>query len=46
MRGDVGTLDVAWQLKELQTKDIETKLAEQRRELKQLDAQFKSVLEE
>jgi tetratricopeptide (TPR) repeat protein len=46
MRGDVGILDVAWQLKELQTKDIETKLAEQRRELKQLDEQFKSVLEE
>ena len=46
MRGDVGLLDVAWQLKERQTKDIETKLAEQRRELKQLDAQFKSGLEE
>jgi len=46
MRGDVGILDVAWQLKERQTKDIETKLAEQRRELKQLDEQFKSVLEE
>ena len=46
MRGDVGVLDVAWQLKERQTEDINTTLAQQRRELKQLDEQFRSVLEE
>jgi hypothetical protein len=46
LRADVGAVDVAWQLKEQQTAEINRRVAEQRRELEVLDAEFKEVLAE
>ena len=46
LRADVGGIDVAWQLKEQQTSEINRRVAEQRRELEILDAEFKEVLTE
>ncbi len=46
LRADVGGIDVAWQLKEQQTAEINRRVAEQRRELEVLDAEFKEVLTE
>ena len=46
MRGDVGRLDVAWSLKEKQTKEINAKLGAQRDEVAKLRSQFKSVMDD
>lgn len=46
LRADVGVVDVAWQLKEQQTAEINRRVTEQRRELEVLDAEFKEVLAE
>lgn len=44
LRADVGGIDVAWQLKEQQTAEINRRVAEQRRELEVLDSEFREVL--
>jgi hypothetical protein len=46
LRADVGVVDVAWQLKEQQTSEINRRVTEQRRELEVLDAEFREVLAE
>ncbi|MBC7795212.1 MAG: hypothetical protein H7Z43_16025 [Clostridia bacterium] len=46
LRADVGVVDVAWQLKEQQTAEINRRVTEQRRELEVLDAEFREVLAE
>ena len=44
LRGDVGLIDVVWQLKEEQTDKINERVTEQRRELETMDREFKEVL--
>ena len=46
LRADVGGIDVAWQLKEQRTAEINRRVTEQRRELEVLDAEFREVLAE
>jgi TolA-binding protein len=46
LRGDVGVVDVAWTLKELQTREISKKVNAQRHELQILDAEFVDILRE
>ena len=44
LRADVGIVDVAWAVKEQDTRDISRRVNEQRRELQVLDAEFLDVL--
>ncbi|MBI5511209.1 MAG: tetratricopeptide repeat protein [Deltaproteobacteria bacterium] len=46
LRGDVGVVDVAWALKEVETHEISKKVNEQRRELQILDSEFAEILRE
>jgi tetratricopeptide (TPR) repeat protein len=46
LRADVGIVDVAWALKEVQTHEISRRVSDQRRELQVLDEEFSDVLAE
>ncbi len=46
LRGDVGVVDVAWALKEIETFEISKRVNEQRHELQILDAEFADILRE
>ncbi len=43
LRGDVGIIDVAWALKEEKTQQINSRVGNQRRDLKSLDSEFQSL---
>ena len=46
LRGDVGVLDVAWTLKQEQSARMDKRIREQRRDLNELDFEFRDILVE
>ncbi len=46
LRADVGLVDVAWQMKEDETQEISRRVSAQKREVGELDAEFRDVLRE